>query len=204
MTFTPIPVNSLDWDVPSNAAWSSLHAAGAVPDDHSLLAWAYDPRGAANSTALTVGTVYMVKVQVTETGQTSSGMVLHVPAAGVTLTAGQNFVGLYDAAGTRVAVSADQTVAWGTNGFKTIAWTAPVPVTPGFYYLAILTNGATGISIAREANLDATLVNINLTSATLRWSAGGTGLTGLTTLPASVTMADRAASMLTVWAGLDG
>lgn len=204
MTFTPIPVNSLDWDVPVNAAFGSLHASGAVASDHSLLAWAYDPRGAANSTALTSGTVYLIKVQVTASGQTSNGMVVHVPSAGVTLTAGQNFVGLYDAAGTRVAVSADQTAAWGSNGFKTIAWTAPVAVTPGFYYIAILTNGATGISIAREANLDATLVNINLTPATLRWSAGGTGLTGLTSLPASITMADRAASMLTVWVGLDG
>lgn len=204
MTFTPIPVNSLDWDVPVNAAFGSLHASGAVASDHSLLAWAYDPRGAANSTALTSGTVYLIKVQVTASGQTSNGMVVHVPNAGVTLTAGQNFVGLYNAAGTRVAVSADQTAAWGSSGFKTIAWTAPVAVTPGFYYIAILTNGATGISIAREANLDATLVNINLTPATLRWSAGGTGLTGLTSLPASITMADRAASMLTVWVGLDG
>lgn len=204
MTFTPIPVNSLDWDVPVNAALGSLHASGAVASDHSLLAWAFDPRGAANSTVLTTGALHLIKVQVTASGQTSSGMQMYVATAGVTLTAGQNFVGLYNAAGARVALSADQTAAWGSVGFKTIAWSAPVAVTPGFYYVAILTNGTTGPAVAREGNLDASLVNPNLTPATLRWSAGGTGLTGLTALPANVTMADRAASATTYWVGLDG
>ena len=56
--------------------------------------------------------------------------------------------------------------------------------------------------MAREGALAADLVNVGLSAADSRWSIGGTGLTGLTAMPASVTMANRATSSLVFWAGL--
>lgn len=208
MQFTPIPIGSLNWGAPVNNAFtaqaaviSEIEMSGATAEDHNLQAWTYDPRGAANSSVLTTGSLTMMRISVQKNITTASAR-FYVSAAGVTLTAGQNFVALYNAAGAQVAITADQTANWGSVALNSPAWTAPAALTPGFYYMAFLTNGATGIGLAREANLSADLLNVGLSAADSRWSVGGTGLTGLTAMPASVTMANRATSAMAFWAGL--
>lgn len=208
MAYTPIVIGSLSWGAPVNAAFtsqdariSSQEASNAIVDDFSLNAWTMDPVVAASASVLTTGSVYMAKLKVV-TGFTTDNLYMQVTTAGGTLTAGQNFVGLYDSAGTQVAKSADQAANWGTSGFKIIPWVAPVALTPGNYYAAILTNGATGIEIARGSARSSEMLSPNLTAANLRWSTGGTGLTGLTDLPASITMTDRGPGVVSVWVAL--
>lgn len=210
-----------DWDVTLNAALDDLQSqattnASSITSqgtriatlerspaaaDFSLEAWTYDPLIAAQTSTLTSGTVYMAKLRVVSAFTTSS-VYLQVSTAGSSLTAGQNFIGLYDAAGTRVALTADQTTAWGSTGLKTAAWAASASLSAGFYYVALLTNGTTGITIARASAQGSEMLSPNLTAATYRWSTGGTGLTGLTALPATITMSNRGAGATSVWAAL--
>lgn len=208
MTYTPIAEGSLNWDDPVNAAFTSqdarisaLEASAPAASDHGLMAWTYDPVAGPNTSVLTSGTVYMAKLKVT-VADTTENVYYQVTTAGGTLTAGQNFVALYNQAGTRVALSADQTTAWGTSGFKTTPWTAPAALTVGNYYLAFLTNGTTGITIARGSAHSSEMLSPLQSAANLRWSSGGTGLTGLTALPTSITMANRGTGATSIWAAI--
>lgn len=60
------------------------------------------------------------------------------------------FVGLYDSAGNRLALSADLTTIADSTGMKTAALTAPYTITAdGAYYLALLTISGTPPQIVR-------------------------------------------------------
>lgn len=224
MTYTPIPAGQSNWDVPVNAAFTdqdtritvnagsastnatainTIEAGATMPGEQGLQAWNYDPVSASGTSVLTTGTIYMARIRVT-TGFVCSTSYFNVAALGTTLTAGQNFLALYDAAGTQVAITADQTANWGTANFKTTAWVTPVSLTPGYYYLAILTNGAVGISVTRAVSTGASaILSPNFTNATLRWSTGGTGLgPGITAMPASIIMSNRGQSSTATWVAL--
>lgn len=208
MTFTPIPIGSLGWGAPVNTALADQdaritdieQAGGAGSNVNGFIAMPYDLVAASAASVLTSGTVTHVRVDLL-TPATVSTITLPVFNAGSGLTAGQNFVGLYDSAGTRVAVSADQSASWATNGEKNIALTAPYAAAAGTYYIAMLSNGTTPIGILRSVTTGAVtgVLNHGLTAATARWA---TGPTAQTTLPASITMASRTPLNTSYWAGL--
>lgn len=208
MTYVPIPIGSLGWGAPVNAALASQDAritgiesaGGAGTAANDFIAMPYDLTSATAATPLTSGTIYHIRVDLTAPA-TITSIVIPLFGAAVGAVAGQNFVGLYDAAGTRVALSADQSVSWATNGAKDVPLTAPYAAAAGTYYITILCNAATPIGILRSVTTGAVLsvLNHGLTAATARWS---TGPTAQTSLPASITMASRTPLNIAYWAGL--
>lgn len=200
MTYVPIVIGSLAWGTPVNNAFTSQDAritdlerqGGATVDAMGFAALTFDPALAQGSIALTSGTVFMMRLDLTAPA-TISTITVASSTAGSGLTAGQNFAGLYNLAGTQLAVTADQSVAWTTTGEKNMALTAPYAAAAGTYYVALLSNGTTPVAFIRGASGAplAAVINHGLTAATARWT---TGPTAQTTLPASITMASRTLS----------
>lgn len=194
----PIPIGTDPWGALLNDTLFELHRTVETnPVDHGRIAWTFDPASNSGSTVIATGTPFMSKVWVREP-TTLSSIGISITTAGVTLTAGQNFVGIYNAAGTRIAQSADQTAAWAGTGYMEAAMTAPVAVVPGAYYLTILANGTTAPSLARGAvaGSGASTINFGLTATTGRYA---TGPAAQTSLPASITMASRTLSAVSMW-----
>lgn len=170
-----------------------------LPSDQGAVAWSLDPSEATTGTTLTSGTMIFAAVPV-RAATSFSNITFGASGAGVTLTAGQNLIGLYDSAGNRVATSADQSANWTSTGIKTTAMTGgPIALSAGIYYVAMLSNGATPVAVFREANqVSANIINWNLTASTYRFAE----LAGQTSLPASVNLATRTASAFSFWFGL--
>jgi hypothetical protein len=169
--------------------------------DHNLIAWSYDPALPTNSLALsTGGVVHLVKV-ILRYAATINNVLYQVNTAGATLTSGQNFVGIYDSGGTRRAVSADQTTAWGSTGLMTTVMTASYSAAAGVYYIAFVANGTTGPALARLNGLAGAgaTINAGLTAATYRFATNGSGNTSL---PASLTLSSNATESVPYWAAL--
>ncbi|WP_372344731.1 hypothetical protein [Streptomyces sp. KL116D] len=151
-------------------------------DDHGYLTWSMDPtRCTVYSSAVTThGQISLTKVKIVNRATVVTNIIAALGAAGVTLTTGQNFAGIYDSSGTRLAVTADQTTAWGSSGVKTMALTAPVTLAVGTYYVALLSNGTGGgLQFAADGIGLTGTTNAGLTTATSRSLTIGTGLTSL-------------------------
>lgn len=197
MVFTPIVIGSLNWGTPVNNAFTSQDArisdierqGAATLDAYGFAAMTYDPCVGPTGTALVSGTVTMSRLDLPAPA-TISTITTAIVAAGATLTAGQNFAGLYDAAGNRVGVTADQSASWVTTGEKNMALTAPYAAAAGVYYVAYLSNGTTpaGPLRAGSGGPVASLLNHGMTPTNARWT---TGPTAQTTLPVSIVMASR-------------
>lgn len=174
-------------------------ALGApTPGDHGLAAWSYDPAHAVNSSVLTAGTLYLVALYI-PVAVVATKLYFHVAVVASTVTSGQNFVGLYDAAGARLAtagVDGDIT----STGVKAIT-VAPRPLVAGeTVYGGFVFNATTPPAFSRTTGLAgaAALVNVGLSAASYRFATNGTGQTSL---PASVTPA-AASQGLPLWAAV--
>jgi len=216
MVYTPIPFGTTNWHVPVNDAFTDQDARLTVAEtelaatppigevvaaDHNAIAWTGDPGMVVSVGALTFGTLYMIRLQIRET-QTLTSVAYNVSAAGSGLTAGQNFVGLYNAAGTLLRSTADQTANFGATGFYQVNWSTPVVVPAGAHYVTWLTNGATTPpSLTRVGSWTSgpNPLNVGLTATTARSATSGAGLTAL---PASVTMSGRTLNATNWWAVL--
>jgi hypothetical protein len=164
------------------------------PGDHGLIAWT-NPAPLANDTGQPAsGGVRLVKLTL-KRAATISNIWLTITVAGATLTAAQNFVGLYTSAGTRVALSADQASNWTSIGTKSIALTASYSAAAGDYFVAILSNGTT-IPTFSASSSGTNPSNVNLTGATLRFANGPSAQT---TLPSSITMSSNVAAAAAYW-----
>lgn len=169
------------------------------PQMQGFLAWNYDCEEctATGAGANVSGTIYLHKIYLAQ-GQTVNNLAVGVQTAGSTLTAGQNFIGLYNSSGTRVAQSADQSGVWNSTGFKNIAMTAGYSVTTaGFHYIAILAVGTTPPAFYQNANAPSALFNGNTVAGTFRHCTDGTGQTSL---PASITLGSTVSSAVNSWA----
>lgn len=198
--FSPIAIGSLNWGGPLNSALQEHDRAfnSSTPQDHNLLSWNIPLGTLSGSSGPTSGTVVTVKVFLRQPA-TVTNVCIAIGAAGVTLTAGQNFAGLYDAAGIRLGITADQSAVWNSAGFKQMALTAPVAVAAGAYYVGIVSNAATPPTLARGGTITSSVANANLTATDAAWA---TGPAGQITLPASIAMGSRTLSSLPTWAGL--
>lgn len=198
-----LPVaGSADWDVPLNLALTTLDTnvatarRGSKPADQNFLGWGYDPEHASSTNILTSGTVYLHKLWLSS-GTTVTNLGWTITTAGATLTAGQSLMGLYNAAGSRLAQTADQAAAWTSTGFKYPALTGSVAIaTSAYYYVAILSVGTTPPTGASSPGLQTTY-NANVTGANLRHAVGATAQTSL---PASITMASNTSTGVSTWA----
>lgn len=167
-----------------------------LPSDYGYQTWTADPAGAVNNSTLTVGRLYLCKVKL-PVAATISNLVVFIATLGTSLTSGQNFVGLFDAAGTLVGVTADQTTAWGATGAIVGALTSPYAAAPGSYYVALLSNGTTSPAFARSTSSTAQVHNGSVSAAAYRWGTTGSGLTAV---PASFTPSGLANNSPAIWA----
>jgi hypothetical protein len=161
-----------------------------------LKAATFDPRLPINATAPTAGVISLIEVFVPESFTCTKIHLAIVTTAGVTLA--NSFAGLYDDQGNLVGRSADQSSSWQSTGAKEISLIAPVDLQGGRrYYVPILVgSAATMPTFARGGNVATTNAG---TVAPFRDSTIGSGLTAL---PASLTLASAAASLPAIWAGL--
>jgi hypothetical protein len=154
-----------------------------------------DPTGQAPTT----GVIYLNKVVVHQTTSIAN-LNIWVANQGTALTAGQNFMGIYDSTGARVAVTADQSTVWNSSGWKSSALVGgPFNLSAGSYWIAVLANGVTGLTFgkSRSNNLSGALLNGSLAASAERWGTNGTG----TSLPSSITPSSNALSQLSFWVG---
>jgi len=182
--------NSESLDVPGNLAGLP------GPRSNNAIAWTSDPTAVGGGALVTNGVVYLSALYVPKS-TTAVKLWWCTTTAGATPTAGQNFVGLYDASGNRL-------VTVGIDGRVTVAntlfgETISVPVVAGVYYVAWVFNAATAPNVAHASSINATLLNFNLTVSTARYATNGTGQTSL---PATLTMASNANSTQSYWAAI--
>lgn len=166
-----------------------------------LLAHNVDPRiGGTNSAAITSGTIYLAKVQLTGGQFALTNVCIDIGTAGATLTAGQCFAGAYDDQGNQIGVTASQDVAWTTTGFKQTALTGgPFTVSCPFIYVAVVSNGTTNPALVRTAVAPGQ-ANSNATAAAMLFAAN---LTAQTSLPATLAYsANTGGTSIGFWAGL--
>lgn len=186
------------WDNPLDLALRHLASANFLPNDHGYLNWSQDPATCNGSSNPAAGNVRMVKFPALPQSYTISTLTVFVAAAGVALTVGQNFGGLYDAAGVRVAVTADQSAVWNTTGLKNMALTVPYVVPSGANVWGAIVYNGTSMSVSGTTAVSGQgdLINANLTAANYRYTNNPTAQTSL---PANVTMGTRITTPQATW-----
>jgi hypothetical protein len=185
-----------DHDVDGTHSFNTFTAA-----DHGLLAWNYDPALISSTlTTVTAGVVWLSRINV-RYSMSVFNVIIETGTNGAGLTAGQNFAGLYNSAGTRVAVTADQTTPWATAGLQTMALASgPFTLSTGYYWVAVLQNfSTTSISLARGGNGMTAAFNAGLTVSTARAAQNGSGATAL---PASITPSSNTFTSSPFWCAL--
>jgi hypothetical protein len=170
-----------------------------LPSDAGFLAWTSDPQVNGTTGTLATGVINLLRVNV-RAGISCTNVLAWITAGGSSLTAGQNFAGLYNSAGTLVGTSADQTTPWAGTGLMTMPLTGgPFNLAAGFYWVALLSNASvTPATFARSTQAAAGTPNAGLAVSAARFAANGSG----TTLPASITPASNTLTSLPYWAAL--
>lgn len=155
-------------------------SGGVVPADMGFLAYNFDPTlGVTTSTPLTTaGTVYVMKLH-TNVDITVTNIVMYVTTANGTPTTGQNFAGLFTSGKALMAATADQSTAWGSTGYVTMALSAAQQVPAGYFYVGVFSNGTTQPAFMKAGH---TSGNGVLTTANSRWASADA--TRTTTFPA--------------------
>lgn len=170
-----------------------------APSDVSYVSWNYDPVAAVNTLAPTGGVLYLLRLQIRDVGTLSKVWMGVASTTGATPTAGQNFIGLYNSAGTLMRATADLTTALSATGEQGYTLSASVSVTPGYYWVGLLLNGATLPTFVRASGAVFGLSNGPSTTATKRIAKYGTGLTAL---PSALTLANLADTGNSFWVGV--
>lgn len=183
------------------SVYTATGAFGAQqPVNHAFSAWTYDMVTAVNGSLLTNGTVYLSKVHIPDEVSVTS-LYWWVTAVGVTPTAGQNQVGLYNSAGTLLA-SANVDADISSTGLKTTTIASQGLTAGSFYWVAMVFNAATAPTVARATGQGglASAVNAGLTAAGYRFATNGVGQTAL---PGSITPgSNTAAGFAGPWAAV--
>jgi len=192
-------------DVPiwTGSGWSNAPAASVGgPEAYGLLEWNIPLPETNGGTIAVAGTKYVIKI-VPRISRNINNIELYVLGAGVTLTAAQNLVCLFNGAGTKLGTdSASQDVTWTSVGRKTMAIGGPIAVVAGqTYYVEILSNGTTP-PIFNKGPANAGAANYGL-SAAASWVA--TNGTGATATDASITpsaLTVTGGTLIQYWVGL--
>lgn len=173
-----------------------------LPAEQGLLAWTYDPNMAghvtAQSTSVT-GRITLVRILIRRRITWSN---VWIGLSGVDSGASLSncYLGVYDSSGTLKGTTADISSSLMTGATaKALPLAAPFDAVPGAYFIAMLLNGTwTTNSLHFKASGAGVSVNAGLTAPNLRYS---NLLTGQTSLPSSLTLANQATSIITTgWA----
>jgi len=128
--------------------------------DMGLLAWGYDAATATAASTPVAGTMYLTRMPVRET-VTIGNIVLVISTPGTGATPLANcFAGVFDAAGTRRGVTADQSVPWASGTTKIMALTADggqsltIAQADGYYYVGFVvgTQATTAVQFFRSGS----------------------------------------------------
>lgn len=126
------------------ATATTQYGANWEPSDHGLVAWSYDAALASISTNHQVsgGVLYLTGLMARQPFNSTKGYFC-IATAGVTATAGENFIGLYNTSGTLLASKEiDSNVI--TAGLQTITWTTATGTQPaGLYWVGFFFNAGT-------------------------------------------------------------
>jgi hypothetical protein len=184
-------------EITTGTSGSSPATGIAGPTDQGLKGWTYDPASmGAGNTALTSQRIQYARI-IVPVAATITGAAAHVIAAP---TAPSNtFFGLYDSAGTRVAVTADVSASVSTSGAKQLAFTATYSAAAGTYYVGVVQTATTPVSLGRTGLGPSAAYNFGLAVAPFRYN---TGATGQTALPTSVTLSTVTSSTDAYWLAL--
>lgn len=171
--------------VSTGDALSRTWGGGETAGDRGFLLWSFPPWAIASTDAPLTGRLVVQRVAV-HRAIAVSNIAVFVASAGGTLTAGQNFAGLYDTSGAKLATTGDQSAVWNSTGLATMAITgAPITISPPWVWVVILANGTSAPSLSSSATgVGSGVANLGATVST---SFHGRVLTGQTTLPASFT-----------------
>jgi hypothetical protein len=167
-----------------------------------IQAWNYPSLYTSASTpALASGRIYTMLVPLAYS-ITVTNILIGVQVAGATLTTAENWIGLYNSAGTLIGQSADQTTAWAGTGLITAALVSgPFAVSGSFCVVALVSNGTTCPQFSKAATgaPAPAIANLNATGANLLFAGNGTG----TVLPGTLTYASaNGANGQAMWVGL--
>lgn len=176
---------------------------GPRPQDQNLLAWTGDPNDAGHVTAQSAagvgGRVTLVRVVLREQ-ITWSNIWLGLAGVDPNARLADCYLGVYDAKGALLAATADISPRLMTEAVaKPLPLAKPFTAAPGTYFIALLLNGdwATN-ALTLKATGAGISVNAGLAPPQLRYS---TLLTGQTSLPAALNLADQSTSTInTGWA----
>jgi len=177
-------------------AMLTVYGSSSLTGMNMLLGEAFDPAFATISQAVwTAGTLFVVKVPL-DGGGAIKNIWYQISAAGATLTASQNFVGVYDSNLNLLQSSADQSGVWNSTGNKQTTLSTATSEQSGFVYVAFLWNGTTSPQI-RGVNGSGMGTIGTVSSPDFRFATGGTSLT---TLPG--TLPTLTAATTAPWVGL--
>ncbi|MGW2724783.1 hypothetical protein [Streptomyces sp. NPDC001492] len=162
-----------------------------TPARHGVAAWCYDPAVAVNSTQLTAGTLYLVRVDIAA-ALNATKLYWWVANTGSGATTNQNFVGLYDSSGTLLA-SANVDAGFSSATLKTTTITSTALTAGSFYWVGLLFNASVTPTLTRASGwtgVDAA-ANLGLSASAYRFAKNGTGRTSL---PSSLTPSSNVGS----------
>lgn len=196
----PSPTYQTTGTIGADQLFSKGAGASFVPSDHGYQSWTFDPAMTAAGTNTISGTVYIAKVLLRYPTAINK-IAFSVASAAATVTANQNFAGIYDSAGTRVAVTAtgalDSLIT--SSGVLVATLTTTPTLAAGFYWVAFVNNATTPTQLGRSSTLTST-PNANLTAATYRFAVNGTSQT---TLPSTITPASNSlTNSFSLWAAI--
>nr|WSW47731.1 hypothetical protein OG296_34090 [Streptomyces sp. NBC_01001] len=176
---------------------------GPRPQDQNLLAWTGDPNDAGHVTAQSAagvgGRVTLVRIVLREQ-ITWSNIWLGLAGIDPNAQLSQSYLGVYDATGALRASTADISPQLMTDAIaKPLPLAKPFTAAPGTYFVALVLNGNWATNALTLKSTGAGIsVNAGLTPPNLRYS---TVLTGQTSLPATLNLAEQSTSTInTGWA----
>lgn len=154
-----------------------LKSSSWTEDEIGFKGWTYDPIICSTGAALIAGLLYLNRIKMRKSALIT-GLAINVQAAGITLTAGQNFAGLWRADGTLVAITVDQSGTWNSPGYQTMPLVGgPFQLAAGDYYAGLWANGATPPAFFRSTNSGPNMVNGQLTASNFRICTANAALT---------------------------
>jgi hypothetical protein len=175
----------------NGAAVSDAMAFGQIPNSeppgvNGLIAWNFDPQASAGSgSQLTGGTAYAQRIDTNGTTTPSKAWII-ITAAGSGASAGTNFLGLYNSAGTLLGTAATDSLVTASNAqsgtLTAVAGQSLAGLTPGTYYVGVLFGAATMPTLLRGVN-NGNFANFGTANAagTYRQCVAGTAQTSLPT-----------------------
>lgn len=191
--------NNLSDLVSAQAARANLGEDGIWrPQDHGLIAWSFPPEVAANASAPSAGLLQVVRLKLAVARSITNVHLYISSTAGTSMTAGQNFAGIFQGT-TPLGWTADQSTNWQSTGEQKMALASgPFSAAAGDLFVAFWARSTgTFPTFARAINVTGQ-ANINLSAANSKYATANSGLTS--TPPG--TLGTLSASGVAYWAAV--